>query len=51
MRVSSAEAFERINRHAPRSRGIEELTDGELAMIDQSRVSAEHDHLNALLDD
>ncbi len=47
----SAEEFERISRYAPRARRIEELTDEELAMIDQSRVAAEHDHLNALLDD
>jgi hypothetical protein len=30
---------------------IEDLTDQELAMISEARVSAEHNHLNALLDD
>ena len=49
--LMSAEAFERISRYAPRARRIEELTDEELAMIDKARVAAEHDHLNALLDD
>ncbi len=47
----SAEAFQRLSRHAPRARRIEELTDDELKMISEARVSAEHDHLNALLDD
>lgn len=47
----SAEEFERISRYAPRSRSIEDLTDQEMAMIASARVSAEHDHLNALLDD
>ena len=47
----SAEEFERISRYAPRSRRIEDLTDHELAMIGEARVAAEHDLLNALLDD
>jgi PHD/YefM family antitoxin component YafN of YafNO toxin-antitoxin module len=47
----SAEEFERMRRYAPRARGVEELTDQELAMIGEARVSAEHDHLNALIDD
>lgn len=47
----SAETFERMSRYTPRARRIDELTDAELAMIDEARVSAEHDHLNALLDD
>lgn len=47
----SAEEFERMSRYAPRARRIEDLTDEELAMIDQASVAAEHDHLNALLDD
>jgi PHD/YefM family antitoxin component YafN of YafNO toxin-antitoxin module len=47
----SAEEFQRMSRYAPRARRIEELTDDELAMISEARVSAEHDHLNALLDD
>lgn len=47
----SAEEFQRMSRYAPRSRSIEELTDDELKMISEARVSAEHDHLNALLDD
>ena len=47
----SAEEFERIRRYAPRARGIEELTDEELAMIREARVAAKHDHLNVLLDD
>ena len=38
-------------REAPRSRRIEELSDQELAMISEARVPAEHDHLDALLDD
>ncbi len=49
--LMSAEEFHRISRHAPRARRIEELTDEELVMISEARVSAEHDHLNALLDD
>jgi hypothetical protein len=49
--LMSAEAFERMSRYAPRSRLIEDLTDQELAMISEARVSAEHNHLNALLDD
>jgi len=47
----SAEEFQRMSRYAPRSRRIEELSDDELTMISEARVSAEHDHLNALLDD
>lgn len=47
----SAEEFQRMSRYAPRARRIEELTDEELTMISEARVSAEHDHLNALLDD
>jgi PHD/YefM family antitoxin component YafN of YafNO toxin-antitoxin module len=47
----SAEAFERLSRYAPRARLIEELTDEEVAMIGDARVSAEHDHLNTLLYD
>jgi PHD/YefM family antitoxin component YafN of YafNO toxin-antitoxin module len=47
----SAEEFQRMSRYAPRARRIEELTDDELAIIDEARVSAEYDHLNALLDD
>ena len=34
-----------------RARFIEELSDEELELIAAARVSAEHDHLNALLDD
>jgi hypothetical protein len=49
--VLSAEDFERMRRYLPRARGIEELTDAELSMIAASRVSPEHDALNALLDD
>jgi hypothetical protein len=40
-----------VTRYAPRARRINELTDEELAMISEARVSAEHDHLNELLDD
>jgi PHD/YefM family antitoxin component YafN of YafNO toxin-antitoxin module len=47
----SVEEFERISRYAPRARRIEELSDQELAMISEARVSARHEHLNALLDD
>ena len=47
----SAEEFQRMSRYAPRARRIEELTDDELALIGEARVSAEHDYLNALLDD
>ncbi len=47
----SVEEFERMRRYAPRARRIEELTDDELAMVSKARVPAEHDHLNALLDD
>jgi hypothetical protein len=47
----SAEEFERLSRYAPRARFIEELSEQELAMISEARVSAQHDHLNALLDD
>jgi PHD/YefM family antitoxin component YafN of YafNO toxin-antitoxin module len=47
----SAEEFQRMSRYVPRARRIEELTDDELAIIDEARVSAEYDHLNALLDD
>lgn len=49
--LMSVETFERMSRYAPRARRIEDLTDEELAMIDKARVSAEHDHLDALLDD
>jgi prevent-host-death family protein len=49
--LMSAEAFERMSRYAPRARYIDELTEQELTMIDEARVSAEHDHLNALFDD
>lgn len=49
--LMSAEAFQRMSRYAPRARRIEALTDEELAMISEARVSAEHDHLNTLLDD
>lgn len=47
----SAETFERLNRYAPRTRRIEDLTDEELAMIEKARVSPEHAHLDALLED
>jgi len=47
----SVDEFERMRRYAPRSRSIEDLTDRELEMISAARVSAEHDHVNALLDD
>ena len=47
----SAEEFQRMSRYVPRARRIEELTDEELAMSSQARMSAEHDHLNDLLDD
>jgi PHD/YefM family antitoxin component YafN of YafNO toxin-antitoxin module len=47
----SAEEFQRLARYAPRARSIEELTDGELAMIGEARVPFGHDHLNALLDE
>jgi PHD/YefM family antitoxin component YafN of YafNO toxin-antitoxin module len=47
----SVEEFERISRYAPRARLIEELTEQELTMIGEARVSVQHDHLNALLDD
>ncbi|MDR3509500.1 MAG: type II toxin-antitoxin system prevent-host-death family antitoxin [Caulobacteraceae bacterium] len=47
----SVEEFERLSRYAPRSRRVEDLTDQELAMIEEARVPAEHDELNALLDD
>jgi hypothetical protein len=49
--LMSAEAFQRMSRYAPRARRIDDLTDDELTMISEARVSAEHDHLNALLDD
>ncbi|MEO8812005.1 MAG: type II toxin-antitoxin system prevent-host-death family antitoxin, partial [Caulobacteraceae bacterium] len=39
--VSAAE-FERISRYAPRARFVEELSDRELAMIGEARVSAKH---------
>jgi len=45
------EEFQRVTRRAPRARLIQELTEEELAMIGESRVPAEHNHLNALLDD
>ena len=44
------EEIRRTSRYAPRARSIEELSDGELAMISEAQVSAEHDHLDALLD-
>jgi hypothetical protein len=47
----SAETFERLNRYAPRTRRIEDLTDEELAMIEKARVSPAHAHLDALLED
>jgi site-specific recombinase XerD len=47
----SAEALERMSRYAPRARRIEELTEDELAIISEAPVPAEHEHLNALLDD
>jgi hypothetical protein len=47
----SVEEFQRLSRYAPRVRGVEDLTDEELTMISEARVSAQHDHLNALLDD
>ena len=47
----SATEFERMRRYAPRVRGIEDLTDEEIAMIAQARAPSEHDHLNRLLDD
>jgi hypothetical protein len=40
-----------MSRYAPRARHIEDLTDEELAMIEKARVSPEHNHLDALLDD
>lgn len=49
--LMSVEEFQRMRRYAPRARGIDELTDSELESISQARVSAAHDHLNALLDD
>jgi prevent-host-death family protein len=49
--LMSAEAFEQMSRYAPRARRIEELTDEELAMVDKARVSSDHSHLDALLDD
>jgi PHD/YefM family antitoxin component YafN of YafNO toxin-antitoxin module len=49
--LMSVEEFQRLSRYAPRARSIEELTDEELTMIGEARVSAEHDHLNALLDE
>ena len=47
----SAEEFQRIRLYTPRSRSIDELTDEELIMISKARVGAEHEHLNAPLDD
>jgi PHD/YefM family antitoxin component YafN of YafNO toxin-antitoxin module len=47
----SAEAFQRMSRYAPRARRVEELTEDELDLINEARVSSDHDHLNALLDD
>jgi hypothetical protein len=49
--LMSAEAFERLNRYAPRVRYVAELTDEELALLGKSEVPLGHDHLNALLDD
>ena len=49
--VVSAEEFERLRRATRRSRTIEELSEAEVEAIAQSRVPAEYDHLNALLDD
>jgi PHD/YefM family antitoxin component YafN of YafNO toxin-antitoxin module len=49
--LMSAEAFQQMSHYAPRSRRIEELSDDELKLISEARVAAEHDHLNALLDD
>ena len=49
--LMSAEAFEKLTRYAPRARHVTELTDEELTLISEARVSAEHDPLNALLDD
>ena len=46
----SAEEFQCMARYAPRVRRIDELTEGELAMIGEARIPPKHDHLNALLD-
>ncbi len=46
-----AEDVERMRRYAPRAFLTEELTDEKMEMISNSRVSAEHDHLDVLLDD
>lgn len=47
----SAEEFERLRRTLRRARTIEELSEAEVEAIAEARVSAEHEHLNALLDD
>lgn len=49
--LMSAEAFERLSLYAPRVRRSEDLTDQELAIIGEARVSSEHEHLNKLLED
>ena len=49
--LMSAQAFERMARHEPRARVIEELDDAELEMIAASRVPEGYDDLNSLLDE
>ena len=47
----SAEEFDRLRRASRRARTIEELSEAEVAEIAEAHVPAEHDHLDALLDD
>lgn len=45
------EELQRIKTAAQRSRAVVDLSAAEMAEITASRMSAEHDHLNALLDE
>lgn len=47
----SAEEFERLRWASRRARTIEELSEAEVEAVVSGRMSPEHDHLNALVDD
>jgi prevent-host-death family protein len=44
------EAMQRLKAHAGRSRAVVEMSAEEIAEMARGRMSPEHDHLNALLD-
>jgi prevent-host-death family protein len=45
------EEFQRLRVFGRRSRAVADMTGEEIAQIKASRMSPEHDHLNALLDE